>query len=249
MQPFILYPRIHTRPRVSSLIHLHLLAHRRLPVPNILHRDILANLLLLDHLLIQHRRRAPRELVVPHLALPHVGRDVVPQQLRLLLRDDAHVHIAPGPQVVEDARLDRIGGQLDGLVAREVRLPLCLEDAHGGQTAAAHRHVGQLVGGAVRVHREEVGARGVAAGDDEVGADVALVAEEVLLQHRHDGDHARLAAGRERVQFEVRGDQGCGELGVGGGAGARAPDLGRDVVQLFAVLRVQVLVSLRSPGS
>ena len=37
------------------------------------------------------------------------------------------------------------------------------------------------------------------------------------------------------MQFEVRGDQGGGEFGVGGGAGARAKNVGRDVVDLFAV--------------
>lgn len=86
------------------------------------------------------------------------------------------------------------------------------------------------------VDGEEVGARGVAAGDDEVGADVALVAEQVLLEEGHAGDDAGLAAGGERVQLELGGDEGGGELGVGGGAGAGTPDLGGDVVKLFAVL-------------
>ena len=39
----------------------------------------------------------------------------------------------------------------------------------------------------------------VAAGDDEVGANVALVAEQVLFQHGHDGDHAWLTVGAESV--------------------------------------------------
>lgn len=86
------------------------------------------------------------------------------------------------------------------------------------------------------VDGEEVGARGVAAGNDEVGADVALVAEQMLLEEGHAGDDAGLAAGGERVQLELGGDEGGGELGVGGGAGAGAPDLGGDVVKLFAVL-------------
>ena len=86
------------------------------------------------------------------------------------------------------------------------------------------------------VDGEEVGAGRVAAGDDEVGADVALVAEEVLFQHCHDGDDARGAAGGERVQFEVRGNERGGEFGVGGGAGAGAPDERGDVVEFLAVL-------------
>lgn len=86
------------------------------------------------------------------------------------------------------------------------------------------------------VHGEEVGSGGVDAGDDEVGADVALVAEEVLLQEGHAGDDAGLAAGGEGVQLELGGDEGRGELGVGRCAGTGAPDVGSDVVQLLTVL-------------
>lgn len=84
-----------------------------------------------------------------------------------------------------------------------------------------------------------MGAGRVAACHDKVGADVALVAEEVLLQHGHDGGHARLAAGGEGVQLEVGGDEGGGELGVGGGSCSGAPNLRRDVVELLAVLQNQ----------
>lgn len=86
------------------------------------------------------------------------------------------------------------------------------------------------------VDGEEVGARGVDPRDDEVGADVALIAEEVLLEHGHAGDDAGLASRGHGVQLELGGDEGRGELGVGGGAGAGAPDLGGDVVKLLAVL-------------
>ena len=65
---------------------------------------------------------------------------------------------------------------------------------------------------------------------------MALVAEQVLFEHRHAGDDAGFAAGAEGVQFEVRGDEGGGEFGIGSGAGAGAPDLGGDVVELFTVL-------------
>lgn len=87
----------------------------------------------------------------------------------------------------------------------------------------------------MRVHGEKVCARGIHAGHHEVGADVALVAEEVLLEHRHDSDDARAAAGGEGVQLEVGGSDGGGELGVGSGAGAGAPDGGGYVMQLLAV--------------
>lgn len=132
--------------------------------------------------------------------------------------------------------MDRVGRERDRRLFRHLRLPLRFEDGHRGEAAAAHGHVGEFVGAAVGVHGEEAYARGVDAGDDEVRADVALVAEEVLLEHRHDGHDAGFAAGGEGVQFEVGGDEGGGEFGVGGCAGARAPDLGGDVVEFFAVL-------------
>jgi hypothetical protein len=40
------------------------------------------------------------------------------------------------------------------------------------------------------------------------------------------------------VQFEVGGDEGGGEFGVGGGAGAGTPDLRRDVVEFLTVLEI-----------
>ena len=90
----------------------------------------------------------------------------------------------------------------------------------------------------MRVHREETDTRGVHPRNDEIRADVALVLEEVLLQHRHAGHDARFAARREGVQFEVGGDEGGGEFGVGGGAGAGTPYLGGDVVEFFTILGV-----------
>ena len=73
---------------------------------------------------------------------------------------------------------------------------------------------------------EETDAGWIYTCDDEVGADMALVAEEVLFQHCHDGDDSRWAAGRQGVEFEIRGDQGGGELGVGCCTCAGAPDGG-----------------------
>ena len=90
----------------------------------------------------------------------------------------------------------------------------------------------------MRVNGEEADASRIHARDDEIGANVALVAEKVLLEHGHDGDDARTAAGGERVEFERGGDQGGGEFGVGGGAGAGAPDPGGEVVEFLAILVV-----------
>lgn len=89
------------------------------------------------------------------------------------------------------------------------------------------------------VDGEEVGAGWVDTGNDEVGANVALVAEQVLLQHRHAGDDAGLATRREGVQLEVGRDDGRGELGVSGGTSTSAPDLRGNEVQLLAVLQAK----------
>lgn len=86
------------------------------------------------------------------------------------------------------------------------------------------------------VHGEEMGTGRIAPSHDEVSADVALVAEEVLFEEGHDGGDAGFATRREGVQFDVGGDEGGCEFGVGGCACAGAPDLRGDVVQFFAVL-------------
>ena len=60
--------------------------------------------------------------------------------------------------------------------------PLRFEDGHGCETAGAHCHVRKLVSAAVGVDGEEANACGVNACHDEIGADVSLVAEQVLFQ-------------------------------------------------------------------
>jgi hypothetical protein len=82
-----------------------------------------------------------------------------------------------------------------------------------------------------------MGAGGVNACNDQVGANVTLVAEQMLLQHGHAGNDAGLAAGGKGVQFEVGRDDGGGELGVCGGTGTSTPNVRGDVVELLAVLR------------
>jgi len=89
----------------------------------------------------------------------------------------------------------------------------------------------------VGVDGEEMCAGGVNTSNDEVSANVTLVAEQMLLQHGHAGNDAGLAAGGEGVQFEVRGDDSGGELSVGGGTGTSAPYVRGNVVEFLAVLR------------
>jgi hypothetical protein len=52
------------------------------------------------------------------------------------------------------------------------------------------------------------------------------------------------------MQFEVGGDDGGSELGIGGCSRAGAPDLGRNVVQLLAVLHISLeqLYDMRHMG-
>jgi hypothetical protein len=200
------------------------------------HRHIPPNLVFSDNLLVEDGSCALGVQVALDLLALLVRLDVVALQGGLVLCDDGDIDVGAGAKIVEDTGKDGVAGELHGLGLSQVGLPLGLEDTHGGETATAHGDVGQLVGATVGVDGEEVSARGVAAGDDEVSADVALVAEEVLLQHGHAGDDAGLAAGGQGVQLELGRDECGGELGVGGGARTRAPDLGGDEVQLLAVL-------------
>ena len=71
-----------------------------------------------------------------------------------------------------------------------------------------------------------------------------LIAEQVLFKHRHHGHDTGFAAGGEGMEFEVGGDEGGSEFGVGGCAGASAPNLRGDVVEFFAVLYQNIIVSV-----
>jgi hypothetical protein len=213
-------------------VHLHRLAADR----DLLDTDIPANVVLGDDLLVEHRRRTLLEGVALELGAPLVGLDVAALQLRLVGGDDGNVNVASRTQIVEYTSQDGVAAQLDRVLAGQLRLPLRLEDGHGRQRARAHGHVRQLVGGAVGMDCEEVGAGRVDAGDNEVGANVTLVLEEVLLEHGHAGDDAGLAAGGQGVQLEVGRDDCRGELGIRGRSGTGTPDLGGDVVKLLAVL-------------
>ena len=83
---------------------------------------------------------------------------------------------------------------------------------------------------------KETNSRGIDAGHDYICPNVALVAEQVLLEHSHDCDNTRGPAGGERVKLKAGGDQGCSKLGVGCGPGTGAEDGRRDVVQFFTIL-------------
>lgn len=196
--PLITSPPFLPLPSPNSCVNVHPL-RRLLALGKFVHCDVLADILLLDDLLVKDGSRAAGEAVVALLLLALVRLDVVAHEGGLVFGDDGDVDVATRAQVVEDTSQDGVRAQLDSVVAGQRWLPRCLEDGHGGQRAGTHGHVGQLVGGSVGVDGEEVSAGRVDAGDDEVGANVALVAEEVLLQHRHARHDARLAACRQGV--------------------------------------------------
>ena len=160
-----------------------------------MHCDVFADVLASNDLLVENGGGASLELVIPHLLLALVGGDVVSQQRRLLGGNDTDVNVGTRTQIVPDTSLDGVGTELDGFVLVETRLPLGLEDRHGGQRTRTHSDVGELVGTAVGVDGEEMAACGVAAGYDQVGANVTLVAEQMLLEHGHDGGDTGLASG------------------------------------------------------
>ena len=144
--------------------------------------DISPKLLLRDDFLLQPRGSALGELVVPLLPDPLVRLDVIAHHLgRFALLNDTDVDVGARAEIVEDARLDGVAAHFDCFGAAALALPLRLEDGHGRETAGSHGYVGEFVGRAVGVHGEEADAGWVYAGDDKVGADVALVAEEVLF--------------------------------------------------------------------
>lgn len=49
------------------------------------------------------------------------------------------------------------------------------------------------------MHSEKMCARGIDARDDEIGANVSLISEKVLLEHCHASGDAGWSASRQRV--------------------------------------------------
>lgn len=65
---------------------------------------------------------------------------------------------------------------------------------------------------------------------------MALIPEEMLLEEGHAGHHAGFPASGERVKLELRRYEGGCKLGVRRSTGTSAPNLGRNIMQLLAVL-------------
>ena len=87
----------------------------------------------------------------------------------------------------------------------------------------------------MRVDGEQVRPFDVDAAQHQRGRDVALVPEQVRLEHLQGRGDAGRAARGEAVQGQGRGDHARRVFRVGRGAGAAAVDVGGDEVDLLAV--------------
>ena len=74
--------------------------------------------------------------------LPH--NLVVPKVVSLSLAQNDEVNVGSGAQVVQDTRLDRLDGQLLGLLNRQVLSEAGFQLAVGGDRAGAHGHEGRV---------------------------------------------------------------------------------------------------------
>lgn len=88
----------------------------------------------------------------------------------------------------------------------------------------------------MRRHSEQLGAVLVVAAEHQRSTNVALVPEQVLLEHRQRGHNAGARTGIQLVQLHIARDELGDELCVRRRARTAAPDAFGNVVDLFAVL-------------
>mmetsp|Transcript_21138 Transcript_21138/g.56432 ORF Transcript_21138/g.56432 Transcript_21138/m.56432 type:complete len:263 (-) Transcript_21138:63-851(-) len=190
-----------------------------------------------SELLRQDHRSSLLEVVSRWATIqPFVIVLVGPVNLGFVLGDDAQGDAATGAEIVENTCGDGVADKLHGLLLRQAVLVALLEDRHGGERPGTHCDVREGVGGAVGVDGVEVGPVDINATENECRRNVALVLEEHALEHCEGGVDAALAARGEAVELELGRNVHGGHLGVGGGAGTAAHDVGSDVVNFHAVL-------------
>ncbi|KAG6826194.1 hypothetical protein H0H87_007703, partial [Tephrocybe sp. NHM501043] len=176
--------------------HLHVLIHDEVP-----------------HALGLPCGRPPAEAVGALLLHALVGHLDVAKHFGAGAGDDACVDVGAGPKIVEDTGGDGGFNEVKGVLSLvddegkfrlyldvtnlHVFRPATLKHGHRSERATSHGHVRQLVGGAMWVDGEEMGACRVDATKDEGGTDVPLVAEEHLLEHGHCCDDSGCATGGE----------------------------------------------------
>lgn len=98
-------------------------------------------------------------------------------------------------------RADRSGeeeGRTSDTPHLHVGLVSILKGGHCSKGSGAHGDIGQLVCGAVSMNCVEVGSGAVHSSHDKIRSNVALVLEQVLLQHPQSSHHTRLEGERER---------------------------------------------------
>ena len=130
-------------PFTPSPINIHLLHNNNVLITRqLLHSNVLTDLLPRNNLLVQHRRRALRKLITPLLPPSLIRFQEVSKQRRLLRRDHTNIHITPAPQVVEYTRFYRLCTEIYSLVSVQLALPFRFECRHGCHGSRTHGHIG-----------------------------------------------------------------------------------------------------------
>eukprot|EP00287_Rhodomonas_sp_CCMP768_P032985 CAMPEP_0202835438 /NCGR_PEP_ID=MMETSP1389-20130828/36654_1 /ASSEMBLY_ACC=CAM_ASM_000865 /TAXON_ID=302021 /ORGANISM="Rhodomonas sp., Strain CCMP768" /LENGTH=267 /DNA_ID=CAMNT_0049510943 /DNA_START=106 /DNA_END=909 /DNA_ORIENTATION=+ len=146
------------------------------------------------------------------------------------------VNVAARPQIVLDTGRDRRAHQAHRVILLEVILEPCLEHRHRAERSRAHCLERQLIHAPVRVHGEERRTGAVDTTNDEGGANVALIPEQVLRDHRHRSGDSAFPSGVEAVQRQLRADHLSNILAVGRCASSAAENIWCKVVNFVAIL-------------
>jgi hypothetical protein len=146
------------------------------------------------------------------------------------------IDIAARTKIVKNTGTDGIANKIDCLLLCQVFTVAILENCHGSQRTTSHRNVWQSIGTAVRVDGVEARPGDIDTAENKSGADVALVAEQIALEHGHGRSNTSFAVGGHAMQFELCADHLGGGLGIGSRSSTTAVDVLGNVVDLFAVL-------------
>lgn len=176
-------------------VKIHLLSQRCLTPLQLMNRDVLADLLPRNDLLVQNSRSSPLENIALLLLASLIRLDVTSLQCSLLLRDNRNVDVRSGTQIIENTSLDSVRCQVDSLLFRQCWLPLRLEDRHGCERTTSHGDIWKFVSTAVCMDSKQSNTSGVNSSYNEVCANVSLVPEQMLLEHGHACNDSRFAAG------------------------------------------------------
>mmetsp|Transcript_9760 Transcript_9760/g.26021 ORF Transcript_9760/g.26021 Transcript_9760/m.26021 type:complete len:345 (+) Transcript_9760:417-1451(+) len=196
----------------------------------------------------RHTCNALRKRVPPRTpVLPLVLLRESTSELRGSFLDDTDVDVAARPQIVEYTRRNRLVHELLCLLLGHRVLVFRLENCHCSQRARAHGHEREAVRRPVWVHRVQVRPVQVASAQHQSGADVPLILEQHLLEHRESSHNSALTTCAEPMQLQLRRDQLRCVFGICGGSRSAAIDVRRNVVDLLAPFLEDDVVGCR-PG-